>query len=45
MLAFRSYLFEIVNCQREIDSYKNAFTINKKNFMSTPLNSQSLSKN
>jgi hypothetical protein len=32
----RSYLFEVINCEREIQNFKKLFIINKKNFMTAP---------
>jgi hypothetical protein len=36
MKMIKSYLFEVINCELEIQNYKKIFIINKKNFMTAP---------
>lgn len=32
----RNYLFEVISWEAELDNYRKAFIVNKKNFMTTP---------
>lgn len=39
MKMIKSYLFELINSQKEVENYKKALNVRKKNFMTTPSNS------